>query len=159
MFADQKDILRNQYGIRLNNEIEKSLKKAHPFLMIPMPAVGEVFCKIRDKRKDSQEAILEMNRLFDSKVVSPAYLKDGEEVFALAKEISKKMDDDRDQISPMDALIAAAATVDKNCVYLYTTDNTLMSDITILDTINEWRSERKYPQLKITEITNILVKR
>ena len=151
MFADQKDRLRNHYNIRSNNGIEKSLKKSHPILMIPMPAVGEVFCKLRDKCKNSQAAILEMNRLFNDKIVSPAYLSEGEELFAIAKEISKVRNDDRDQISPMDALIAAAATVDKKCVYLYTTDNMLISNITILDTIKEWRSERNYPLLKPTD--------
>ena len=156
MFADQKDGLRSHYNIRLNNGIEKSLKKSHPVLKIPMPAVGEVFCKIRDKCKNSQEVILEMNRLFDDNIVSPAYLNEGEEVFALAKEISKVRTDDRDQISPMDALIAAAATVDKKCVYLYTTDNMLISNITILDTIREWRSDNHYPQLNITDITGIV---
>lgn len=121
-----------------------------------MPAIGEVFCKIRDKCKDSQEAILEMNRLFDNNIVSPAYLNDGEEIFALAKEFSKIREDDRDQISPMDALIAAAATVDRRCTYLYTTDNVLISDITIYDSIKEWRTGKGYPQLTITDITDIV---
>ena len=156
MFADQKDRLRNHYNIRQNSGIEKSLKKTRPILMIPMPAIGEVFCKIREKSKDSKGAILEMNRLFDDNIVSPAYLNDGEEIFALAKKISKIMDDDRDQISPMDALIAATAAVDKNCDYLYTTDNMLISNITILDVIKEWRSENGYSQLNITDITEIV---
>ena len=156
MFADQKDRLRNHYNIRSNNGIEKSLKRSRPTLMIPMPAIGEVFCKIKDKCKDSQAVILEMNRLFDENIVSPAYLNDGEEIFTLAKEFSKTRDDDRDQISPMDALIAAAATVDKRCIYLYTTDNVLISDITIFDTIKEWRTTKGYPQLTITDITDIV---
>ena len=159
MFADQKDGLRSHYNIRRNNGIEKSLKKTRPALMIPMPAIGEVFCKIRDKCKDSQEAILEMNRLFDINIVSPAYLSNGEEVFELAKKISKARNDDRDQTSPMDALIAAAATVDYRCVYLFTTDNMLISNITILETINEWRTSKGFSQLTITDITDIVVKR
>ena len=48
MFADHKDSLRNDYGIR-NNEIERSLIKNRPKLSMPMPAIGEVFCKINMK--------------------------------------------------------------------------------------------------------------
>ena len=156
MFADYKDSLRNDYGIR-NNEIEKSLIKNRPNLSMPMPAIGEVFCKIRDKCKGrTDEVLLEMNRLFNSGLISPAYIHDSNDLFPLANVIARKTKDDRDQISTMDALIIAAATMDRNCSVLYTTDSQLIYDAGIANEINDWRDNKKYNPLTIRGVSEIL---
>ena len=156
MFADHKDSLRNDYGIR-NNEIESSLIKNHPNLSIPMPAIGEVFCKIMDKCKTrTDEVLLEMNRLFDKGLISPAYIHDSENLFPLANTIAKKTKDDRDQISTMDALIIAAATMDCNCSVLYTTDSQLIYDAGVANKIDDWRNDRGFGSLKIRGVSEIL---
>ena len=156
MFADHKDSLRNDYGIR-NNEIERSLIKNHPNLYIPMPAIGEVFCKIRDKCKGrTDEVLLEMNRLFSMGLISPAYIHDSENLFSLANTIAKKTKDDRDQISTMDALIIAAATMDHNCSVLYTTDSQLIFDAGIGNEIDDWRDNKRFNPLAIRGVSEIL---
>ncbi len=156
IFADVKDKLRKDYGIRQKG-IDKILKKSHPNLVIPMPALGEVFVKIRDKCGDRRnDVISEMNRLFDCNVVSPIYIKSSEDTFNLAKTFSKKANDDRDQISPMDALIVATAIVDKNCKVLYTTDSTLITDTAISEKMDEWRAQNNYDPLTIKDITEII---
>ena len=46
IFVDFKDKNRRYYDIR-DKEIDKILKKNRPNLAIPMPAVGEVYFKMR----------------------------------------------------------------------------------------------------------------
>lgn len=155
MFIDRKDILRRDYNVR-DNEIEKSLKK-HDQLGLPMPAFGEVICKVRDKCGDNVHVVLkEMNRLMDDGIIVPCYLKNASATFNIAKELANIVEDDRDQISPMDALIAASATTDPCCTILYTTDIQLITDSRVSDIINDWRDERDYKPLAIRDISNIL---
>ena len=66
------------------------------------------------------------------------------------------IEDERDQISPMDALVVAAAASDKECVALYTTDRQLISDISVSEIVDEWRNERNYPLFKIKHVSNII---
>ena len=79
-----------------------------------MPAFGEAICKIRDKSKGNAEnAMLEMNRLMDVGFLAVRYLSNPYEIYGLARELSRSVNDQRDAVSPMDALILASATVDQ----------------------------------------------
>ena len=155
MFVDRKDSLRRDYNIR-DNGIEVSLKKQRPQLALPMPAFGEVLCKVRDKCKDDFETVLdEMNRLIDNGTVIPCYLKNAVDTFRIAKDLSAVMDDDRDQISPMDALIVASAVTNPNCTILYTTDSQLLS-ISLPDSAVDWRADNGCKSLAVRSILDII---
>lgn len=155
MFANRNDCLREEYNVR-SNEIEKSLKK-HDQLALPMPAFGEVICEVRDKCKDAaQDVLIEMNRLLDIGLVVPSYLDNAPATFSIAEDLVSIVKDDRDYISPMDALIAACAATDPRCNILYTTDNQLISDYRVSDIIGDWRKKKKYQSLSIRDISNIL---
>ena len=158
MFADFKGSARRDYGIRMNG-IENSLIKNHGLLGIPMPALGEAICKIRDKCKDrASDVLLEMNRLMDKGIITPYYIQNAQETYGLASRVSIETEDDRDQISPMDALIVAAAAVDPKCSVLYTTDSTILTDVTLSEMIDGWREDKGYKNLAIQDISGIIKK-
>ncbi|MBO4552225.1 MAG: hypothetical protein J5673_03395 [Candidatus Methanomethylophilaceae archaeon] len=158
MFADHRDPLRKYYNIR-SNEIESSLIRNHGTLCISMPSLGESFCKIKDKCKGYELEIMEeINRLLD-KTICVRYIRDAQETFGLAKRLSEDVDDDRNRVSPMDALIIATATVDPDCTTLYTTDSLLLSDARISEIINDWRENRGYRPMIIGEVYEIIKKR
>ncbi len=157
MFIDRKDSARKDMGVR-GNDIEKSLKK-HNQLAIPMPAFGETICKVMDKcGDDSEEVLSEMHRLIKRGVVIPCYIKpeDASDVFTIAKKLSTIICDDRDKISPMDALIAASATADTRCSTFYTMDSTLLSVSEASEIIDKYRDEKEHSRLEICHIDAIL---
>lgn len=156
IFADRKDSLRKEYQIRAV-AIDKLLNNIHPELKIPMPALGETYCMIRGKCKEREKEVFdEMSRLFDKGIVSTAYIGDAESTFYLAKTFSEEVRDDRDYISPMDALILATAVADEKCQVFYTTDSRLMTNSALAEKIHEWREEHNYPQLKIKEAIDLI---
>ena len=121
-----------------------------------MPAVGEAFCKIKDKCGErAVEVLEEINRLMD-KVITIRYIRDGQATFDIAKKISEYREDDRDRISPMDALIVAAATTDPDCNVFFTTDSTLLSDTKITEIISGYRDAEKYKPLCIRDIAELI---
>lgn len=157
MFIDRKDSARKDNGIR-GNDIEKSLKN-HNQLALPMSAFGETICKVMDKcGEDSESVLLEMHRLMKKNVVIPCYIKSeyASDVFTIAKNLSIIKCDDRDRISPMDALIAASATVDQRCTTFYTMDSTLLSVSEASEIIDGYRDEKDYSHLDICHIDTIL---
>ena len=156
MFADSKDSLRKDYNLR-GSKIDAMLKR-HDQLALPMPAFGETICKIRDKTGSNfQTVVSEIDRLIETNVVKTVYLQKASETYAIAKDLSVSMDDDRDQISPMDALIVASATTDPCCNIFYTTDSRLISDARVSEIIDEWREDRDgYERLSIRGISSIL---
>ena len=156
MFSNHRDPLRKYYKIR-GNKAEGSLIRNHPELKIPMPALGEVLCIIRDKCSDrSEDVIKEMNRLLDTGIVGTAYIHNANDLFSFANSITKETNDDRDQISPMDALIVATATTNPECSTLYTTDSVLLTNAGISDMIYDWRNNKNYDSLRIRDISEII---
>ncbi len=156
MFADSKDSLRKDYNLS-GRRIDTMLKR-HDQLALPMPAFGETICKIRDKTGSNfQTVVSEIDRLIETNVVKTVYMQNASETYAIAKDLSVSMDDDRDQISPMDALIVASATTDLRCNIFYTTDSRLISDARVSEIVDEWRESREgYCRLSIRGISSIL---
>ena len=156
VFSDRKDSLRKDYEIG-SKKIDSLLKNKSECLCIPMPALGEAICMIRRKAKDrSIDVITELYRLIDADVLTVCYLNNAYDTFAIAKELSERVDDDRDWVSPMDAFIAASAVVDGNCTTLYTTDQNLISNYRVSDIIQRWRDKNDYPELQIRDIPDLL---
>ncbi len=155
LFIDTKDPLRPE-GTRWK-KIEKVLKKNVKQIAVPMPAFGEAFCKIRDKAGERiSEVREEMDRLIKDHYIEIRYLKEGSDLFGIAASLSKKDNDDRNNVSPMDALILASALVDKECTTFITTDTTLLMNSEILEIANNWRNENNLPDIKIADLNTIL---
>ena len=157
MFIDQKDPLRYGYGIRYNSKIESSLiSRNRGTLCVPMPALGESICKVKDKCEGRESEIMtEHYRLLDS-VLHICYIRDAPDTFGLAKTLPKDVSDDRNRMSPMDALITATATVDPDYSVLYTTDSKLLSDARVSEIIDDWRSGRGYIPLSTRDVSDII---
>ena len=157
MFIDQKDPLRYGYGIRYSSKIESSLiSRNRGILCVPMPALGEVICKVKDKCDGRESEIMtELYRLLDN-TIHIRYIRDASDTFGLAKAFSKDVSDDRNRISPMDALITATATVDPDCSVLYTTDSILLSDARVSEIIDDWRCNNEYGSMSIRDVSDII---
>ena len=66
------------------------------------------------------------------------------------------VDDSRDQISPMDALITGSAIADERCNTLYTTDDTLLMDLQAIDEIDLYREQRGMTKFHVASIFDVL---
>jgi hypothetical protein len=156
MFADPKDPLRKGYGLG-RGKAENMVVRNHGGLSIPMPACGEALCKMRDKCGDRLESVIrEFNRLLDAGFLSVSYIRDAGDTFYIAKRLSERTDDSRDWISPMDALIAAAACTDPDCTMLYTSDSSLIADARTSEIIDEYREDNGYGDIRVCDISDLI---
>ena len=121
-----------------------------------MPAFGEAFCKIRDKAEDRIHDVREeLDRLINANYIKIRYLRNGTDLFNIAAKLSKKNNDDRNNVSPMDALILASALTEPECTTFVTTDTTLLMNSDILELVEEWRSNNNMHELKIVDVNAI----
>ena len=156
MFVNKDDSLRKALDIG-TKAAENCVRKNIRSLCVPMPAFGEAICKIRDKTKEkAKDGLLEMNRLMDSGFLSVRYLGNSYQVYGLARELSKDVNDPRDAVSPMDALIIASATADQDCRTFYTTDVKLFTECRVSDTVSEWRENMGFEPMAISQLSRIL---
>ena len=156
MFVNRDDSLRKDFDIG-SKYAENCVRKNIRSLCVPMPAFGEAICKIRDKSKENAEdSMLEMNRLMDAGFLTVRYLSNPYEIYGLARELSKGVNDPRDAVSPMDALIIASATVDQDCRSFYTTDAKLFTECRVKDTVSEWRENLGFDTMAILQLSKIL---
>ena len=154
MFIDTKDPLRPE-GTRWK-KIENVLKKNVKQIAVPMPAFGEAFCKIRDKAEGRIHDVREeLDRLINANYIKIRYLRNGTDLFNIAAKLSKKNNDDRNNVSPMDALILASALTEPECTTFVTTDTTLLMNSDILELVEEWRSNNNMHELKIVDVNAI----
>lgn len=154
MFIDTKDPLRPE-GTKWK-KIENVLKKNVKQIAVPMPAFGEAFCKIRDKAEDRIHDVREeLDRLINANYIKIRYLRNGTDLFNIAAKLSKKNNDDRNNVSPMDALILASALTEPECTTFVTTDTTLLMNSDILELVEEWRSNNNMHELKIVDVNAI----
>ena len=158
MFADSRDILRKRYSIRTGS-IDSSLRKNRGALVAPMAAFGEVICKIRDKNGGrSVETLVELNRLLDRCIIVPFYIKNGYDTFGVAKKMTERNPDERDNISPMDAFIIASAITEPRCRTLLTSDSTLTFNPRLSEIANDYREQHGYDPFSIRNVDEILKK-
>lgn len=157
MFVNKTDSLRSTYSIG-NKKAEGCVKSGQREFCIPMPALGEAICKIRDKcgSERTMEALEEMNRLMDEGFLRVRYINDPSATFGLARSIAREVDDDRDAISPMDALILAAAATEQDCSIFYSTDVKLVSDCNVSQIVNDWREGQGLGEIKLLGISSVL---
>lgn len=122
-----------------------------------MPALGEVFCKIRDKCKDnSNEVLLTLNKLMDDGYFRTRYISNPYDTFELSKRLSNRRRDSRDLISAMDALILATAIVDPDCTEFYTSDTKLVSDSNVSEIVADYRENNDYDRMAEIPIDKII---
>lgn len=156
MFVNRGDSLRRDFNLG-SKSAENCVKKNITSLCVPMPAFGEAICKIRDKSKgNAEDAMLEMNRLMDTGFLAVRYLSNPYEIYGLARELSRSVNDQRDAVSPMDALILASATVDQDCRLFYTTDVKLYAGCKVLDTVSEWCESMGFDKMNVKQLSRIL---
>jgi len=159
MLADKRDSLRRTYKYRAN-EIRSSLKKEGGEFAVPMAALGEAIIKIRDKNGiRSEEPLLELHRLLSAEVLKPYYIRNAYDTYQMARDIVRGTDDARDNISPMDALIVASAIAEPMCSTLVTSDKSLISNDTISRISLDYREEKGYAVLNITDLPSIIHRR
>ncbi len=128
-------------------------------MCIPMFALSEAIHTIKEKRKeDGLEVVRELYRLIDKGELKVRYFTRDTALgaFDLAKELISIDGDERDYVSPMDALILATAASDPECSVLYTTDKTLLINAEIYNTIRTWRNDRGYESFRISDISEII---
>ncbi len=155
MFIDKKDQLRNEKIGK--KQIDTMLKSSAKHVAVPMPALGEAIHKVREKAKDrSREVFEELNHLLDNGIIEVRFIKNANDTFHIAQELSKNTTDDRDSISPMDALIAASAATDPQCKLFITNDSRLLLDGNVSETINNWREENGFIGLQIKDDSKII---
>ena len=155
MFIDKRDQLRNEKIGR--KPIEAMLKSSAKRVAVPMPALGEAIHKVREKAKDrSREVFEELNRLLDNGIIEVRFVRNANATFHIAQELSKDTMDDRDSISPMDALIAASAATDPQCKLFIPNDSRLLLDGNVSEILNNWRSENRLTGLQINDDSKII---
>ena len=156
MFVNKTDRLRNELGIG-QKSADKCVKRGVGNFCVPMPAFGEAICKIHDKAKDRTADVMnEMIHLMDTGFITVRYLNNPSDVYGLAKTLSKDVDDKRDAISPMDALIVAAAAVEQDCRVFYTADVKLQTEFAVSDAVSEWREHHDFDPMVIKPIDVVL---
>jgi len=154
MLLDSSDKLRHQFDIG-NKSAEKVVKKNNTFT-VPMPVLGEAIFKIRDKRPDSfLENMGELDRLMKIGFIKVGYIHNAD-AYKWAKELSEMFDDSRDSIDLADALIAGSAITDPNCSTLYTVDDKLLTNYSMLEKIEEWRKDRGMMSFRTSSIMDVL---
>lgn len=124
-----------------------------------MFALGEATYKVREKcRSRAPEVISEMYRLIDTGVLEIRHLdrEIAQKAYGLAKQLVDIEGDERDYVSPMDALIVATAVSDPDCSKFYTTDKTLLVSAKISEIINGWCEDNGLPTICISDISDVI---
>jgi hypothetical protein len=123
-------------------------KNKHEAYKITMPAIGEAFHKINEKRNAARkrDAFKTLEDLLNRGVIEVVGLGVSRDVFRYAREIMDECGDEypNSKVTPMDALITANAIVDCECVKLYTEDNTLTMNSKLHSIIDEARTHLGY---------------
>lgn len=149
LFINRKDMLRPHYNSG-NKPAESCVAKAEKQFCIPMPALGEVVYKVYDKcGADADEVLRELNNLIRKDFLKIRFINNPSKTFQIARQLSSEMSDDRDSISPMDALILAAAITEQDCIKFYTTDRKLILDTRVMDVISESRNELGFQPMRV----------
>lgn len=153
MFVRKDDNLRRDFGIK-RGAID-SILKGRSFC-ISVVALGEAIDQIRWKCPSNyEEPIGEPNRLLDSGFLYTSTISNSNSTFTSARNISSEAKDDRDQISPMDALIVSSAVTDHTCSFFYTTDGRLNSNSNVSDLISDWRDDNGYGMMTISNVSKL----
>ena len=154
MLLDPSDHLRRQFDIG-SKAADKIVKKNNTFT-VPMPALGEAIFKIREKRPESfLNNMGELDRLMNNGFINVGHIHSSD-AYVWAKKLTDMFDDSRDSIDPADALIAGAAIADADCSTLYTFDNKLLMNLTMLNSIEDWREERGMMSFRTSSIMDII---
>lgn len=158
MFIDEKDKLRKKYNIE-RKSAEACTARNHGQLCISMPALGEVYFKQREKDSVRFDCSFNnLNRLIDKNFFDVRFIDEKGDTFGTAKEImdrSRSHKDERNVITPMDALILSMAIVDPHSSVFYTEDDKLFCNEDIFNIIDEYR-EKYDNKLEIRRISNLL---
>ncbi len=153
MFANKDDVLRKDMDVS-KGSIESIIKNGS--FCVPMVALGESVHMIREKcSKECMDVLEELMRLLESGFLETRFISDPTATFTLARTISSDTVDDRDRISPMDALIVASAATDQTCTALYTSDSRLLSDANVSEVISKWRESQDYPYMTIRDVSDL----
>ena len=99
---------------------------------------------------------MELNNLIRKDFLKIRFINNPSKTFQIARQLSSEMSDDRDSISPMDALILAAAITEQDCIKFYTTDRKLILDTHIMDVISGSRNELGFQPMRVCDIDDIL---
>lgn len=154
MFVNKNDSLRKVYDI--SKKPADVLFGKHKFAL-PMPAMGELICKTREKQPDHyRDSLDEMCRLIDNEFLNARFLSNATDVYGMAKDLVREPRDSRDRISPMDALILATAVTDQDCESFYTTDSKLIYDARVHEIINEYRDSLGFKKMHVADISDLL---
>ena len=156
LFINPRDMLRRDYDLG-TKPAESCVGKNERQFCVPMPALGEAVYKVHEKNGDDADDILkELNRLMKKEFLRIRFINNPSKTFQIARQLSSEMDDDRDSISPMDALILATAITEQDCVAFYTTDTKLISDTRVRDIISESRNDLGFPEMRVCDIDDVL---
>lgn len=156
LFINQYDMLRLHYNLG-RKSAEKCVAKNEKQFCIPMPALGEAVYKVHEKCKDDADNVLvELNRLMRSGFLRVRFINNPSKTFQIARQLSSEMDDDRDSISPMDALILATAITEQDCIAFYTTDTKLLLDTHVMDIIRNSRDDLGLQPMHVYDMDSIL---
>ena len=156
LFINQKDMLRRDYNLG-TKPAERCVGSNEKQFCVPMPALGEAVYKVHEKFGDDADDILkELNRLMKKDFLRIRFINNPSKTFQIARQLSSEMDDDRDSISPMDALILATAITEQDCIAFYTTDTKLISDTRVHDIISESRDDLGFQGMRICGIDEVL---
>lgn len=154
MFVNKRDTLRKAYGIERKNV--ESLFRNQRFAL-PMPAMGELLYKIREKQPDDyRDSIDNLFKLVDSGFIEVRFISNASKVYDMAKKIVEMKCDSRDRISPMDALIFSTAVADQDCMAFYTADVKLISASQTHGLVDEFREELGYEPMNVADISDIM---
>ena len=159
-FIDKKDRMRKSTRTDTVRNIESVFGKSNPRFKIPVPALGETVHKIHDRgwpMETEMDAHSELIRLMRNGFIEPQYIQYGEDVSRfLHMVMSRDLDDERDRVSPMDALITSMAVADPGCRVLYTTDKSLYSNFMLMDLVQGFRDEKEYDPMQIIDIRTVM---
>lgn len=160
MFINRRDSIRRATRTTAIRNVESLFGRSRPRFLVPVPALGETVQKVHDKHRcdgTEMDMYAELVRLMDGGFIEPRYLQHGRDVSRLFNRVmSVRIEDDRDRISPMDALITATAAVDPECGTMYTTDRDLMNNTILKNKVGRWRDENGYSPMQIDNIMDIM---
>ena len=156
LFINRDDALRRHYNLG-KKEAESCVAKNEKQFCIPMPALGEAVYKVHEKCGNHADDVLkELNRLIRNDFLTIRFINNPSKTFQIARQLSSEMNDDRDSISPMDALILATAITEQDCVALYTTYTKLILDTRVKDIISDSRDDLGFQPMRVCDIDDIL---
>lgn len=159
-FIDKRDRIRRITKTDRVGNIESVFGRHNTRFIVPVPALGETVQKIHDKgwsHGAEVDAHSELVRLMRTGFIEPLYIRYGWDVsMFLHRVMSVRVDDERDRVSPMDALVTSMAVSDPDCGALYTTDRTLTTGNHLDDLIMEFREEMGYNPIRIIDIVDIM---